>query len=207
MTFEEMNLEQVKSLPLVVKNWLITVISDNHSDIEIDAQNFDEEFASYCEDYNPVMYLEEPIADEDFNFDDEYAIVIVKGNVSVKTLSLFGTGHLLILGDVTVDTLLTQDCDITILGNLTAKKHCILCDDFPCLEVSGTLSSPLLLNLTDSDEGGQFISVENWDIKSVGVFKNSSGIKASQKLLQSLGFEEINVLTDEDMEKIWSEVS
>ena len=108
---------------------------------------------------------------------------------------------------MTVDTLLTQDCDITILGNLTAKKHCILCDDFPCLEVSGTLSSPLLLNLTDSDEGGQFISVENWDIKSVGVFKNSSGIKASQKLLQSLGFEEINVLTDEDMEKIWSEVS
>ena len=108
---------------------------------------------------------------------------------------------------MTVDTLLTQDCDITILGNLTAKKHCILCDDFPCLEVSGTLSSPLLLNLADSDDGGQFISVENWDIKSVGVFKNSSGIKASQKLLQSLGFEEINVLTDEDMEKIWSEVS
>ena len=207
MNFEEITLEQVKSLPLVVKNWLITVISDNHSDIEIDAQNFDEEFASYCEDYSPVLYLDEPISDEDFNFDDEYAIVIVKGNVSVKTLSLFGTGHLLILGDVTVDTLLTQDCDITILGNLTAKKHCILCDDFPCLEVSGTLSSPLLLNLTDSDEGGQFISVENWDIKSVGVFKNSSGIKASQKLLQSLGFEEINVLTDEDMEKIWSEVS
>ena len=50
MNFEEMTLEQVKSLPLVVKNWLITVISDNHSDIEIDAQNFDEEFASYCED-------------------------------------------------------------------------------------------------------------------------------------------------------------
>ena len=207
MNFEEMTLEQVKSLPLVVKNWLITVITDNHSDIEINAQNFDEAFTSYCDDYSPVMYLDGPITDEDFNFDDEYAIVIVNGNISIKTFSLFGTGHLLVLGNVIVDTLLTQDCDITILGNVTAKKHCILCDDFPCLEVSGTLSSPLLLNLADNDEGGQFISVENWDIKSVGVFKNSSGIKASQKLLQSLGFEEINVLTDEDMEKIWSEAS
>ena len=50
-----MTLEQVKSLPLVVKNWLITVISDNHSDIEITAQNFDEAFTSYCDEYSPVM--------------------------------------------------------------------------------------------------------------------------------------------------------